>query len=117
MDVHRDDKGQFATGNPGGPGRPRRTVERDYLAALTEIITLDDWRDIVKRALEQAKGAQGEKARNWITGLLLGKEPLSLTRLAVLEAGFPVEDEIQKDVVSERNSRKLAAQFDNELYK
>ena len=36
----RDPLGKFAKGNPGGPGRPRRTVEREYLAALSDALPL-----------------------------------------------------------------------------
>ena len=32
---HRDAKGRFAYGHPGGPGRPRRAVEQDYLHTLS----------------------------------------------------------------------------------
>ena len=32
----RNMNGTFAPGNPGGPGRPRRGVERQYLAAFAE---------------------------------------------------------------------------------
>ena len=40
----RNGDGKFANGNPGGPGRPRRTVELEYLAALGESVSLADWR-------------------------------------------------------------------------
>jgi hypothetical protein len=50
----RDANGQFTKGNPGGPGRPRRSVERDYLATLSEAVTLNDWAQICKSAVEKA---------------------------------------------------------------
>ena len=31
-DMDRDMSGKFKNGNTGGPGRPRRVVESDYLA-------------------------------------------------------------------------------------
>jgi hypothetical protein len=48
MSADRDDNGRFAKGNPGGPGRPRRAVEADYLAALSQAVPLEKWRDIVE---------------------------------------------------------------------
>src|SRR4051812_15971604 len=46
--------GRFLAGNAGGPGRPRRAVERDYLTALGDTITLDVWRQICLAAAKQA---------------------------------------------------------------
>ena len=51
----RKPNGQFAEGNPGGPGRPPRDTERDYLATLAEVVDPDAWREICKRALADAK--------------------------------------------------------------
>jgi hypothetical protein len=77
--------GRFLPGNPGGPGRPRRAVEREYLATLSDAVSLDDWREIVQANVKKAK--QGDaSARDWLAGYLLGSDPLSLTRLAVREA-------------------------------
>jgi hypothetical protein len=47
--------GQFQPGNPGGPGRPRRQTEREYLQALTECVSLTDWKAVVRRALDDAR--------------------------------------------------------------
>lgn len=71
----RDEKGRFVKGhNAPGPGRPPRATEADYLAAMTEIVTLDSWRAIVKRALADA--LQGDsRARAWLSGYLIGKPP------------------------------------------
>lgn len=75
-----DKKGRFAEGNPGGPGRPRRAVERDYLAALSENVSLEEWRDIVQAAVSKAK--EGDcKARDWLTKYLIGDKPLTLADL------------------------------------
>jgi hypothetical protein len=72
MPEQRDDRGRFAQGNCGGPGRPRRAVERDYLAALADAVSIDRWRAIVDRAVEDA--SQGDaKARQWISEYLTGK--------------------------------------------
>jgi hypothetical protein len=52
---HRDRQGRFTTGNPGGPGRPRRAIEREYLATLSEAVSLEDWKEIVQAAVTAAK--------------------------------------------------------------
>lgn len=78
----RSKNGQFAKGNPGGPGRPPRQTEKDYLLAMTEIVTLDDWRQIVELARQQAlKG--DHTARKWLADTLLGN--MSLRKAAAIE--------------------------------
>jgi hypothetical protein len=68
----RDANGRFRPGHPGGPGRPRRAVEADYLAALSEAVTVETWMRIVARAVEDAE--QGDaKARAWLSSYLVGK--------------------------------------------
>ncbi len=70
----RDDKGRFSKGNPGGPGRPRRTVEREYLDATLNSVSLEDWQAIVRKAVTDAK--QGNAwARSWLGDYVLGKPP------------------------------------------
>jgi len=54
----RTDNGRFAPGNPGGPGRPRRAIESEYLATLGDAVSLDDWREIVTRAVSDAKARE-----------------------------------------------------------
>lgn len=46
----------FQKGNPGGPGRPRRQTETEYLDTLRETVTLDDWREICLAMVDKAKG-------------------------------------------------------------
>jgi hypothetical protein len=87
--------GRFLPGNPGGPGRPRRAIEADYLAALSEAVSMDSWRAVVARAVEQAQ-AGDFKAREWIADRLLGKPTGDgLLKLAAAElVGYdPVQDE------------------------
>ena len=94
-----------------GPGRPRRAVEEDYLLALTEEVPLDRWRNIVRRAVQDAE--KGDRwAREWISRYVLGPDlkiapvPLRCARrlfaLAVSEArGTTVDEEIQAQVKSD----------------
>jgi hypothetical protein len=110
MDNGHDAKGRFTVGNPGGPGRPRRAVERQYLAALSDAVSLDDWRDVVQAAVVAAKEGDG-KARDWLTRYLVGENPLTLADLAADEAA---ELGAERDILErmarraeERNFREL----------
>lgn len=67
----RDANGQFAKGNAGGPGRPRRATEADYLRISIEAVSLDDWREIVARAASDAKGGD-RNAREFLRRILIG---------------------------------------------
>jgi hypothetical protein len=67
----RNGHGRFAPGNPGGPGRPRRVAERDYLRTLSEACPPETWRAICRRAVEDALAGDG-KARDWLSRYLLG---------------------------------------------
>lgn len=67
----RDKRGRFVKGHEGGPGRPKRATEQDYLAALSEAVGIDAWREVVARALEDAKAGDG-KARDWLSKHLIG---------------------------------------------
>ncbi len=64
--------GRFLKGWKGGPGRPRRAVESDYLRRLSEGVSLSAWARVVKKALEQAQ-AGDDKARSWLSKYLLGE--------------------------------------------
>jgi hypothetical protein len=105
MGQHRDGRGRFAVGNPGGPGRPRRVVERDYLTVLSDAVSPEDWRSVVKAAVESAK--QGDaKARDWLTRYLIGDDPLTLTDLAADEAwGIGSDDDIER-ILAPRKAKR-----------
>jgi hypothetical protein len=70
----RDESGRFVRGNPGGPGRPRRQVEADYLVALSDAVSIEDWKGICRRAVMDALDGDG-KARDWLAALLLRDAP------------------------------------------
>lgn len=100
----RDELGRFAPGNPGGPGRPRRTVEREYMATLGDAVSLADWRDVVARAVFDAKaGDQG--ARNWLAKYLLGSTPRTLLEIAADERiGLTADDDIRHGGTAKRRN-------------
>lgn len=95
----RNPDGTYAKGHPGGPGRPRRTVEEHYLLAISEACPLDTWKRIVDRAVTDALDGDSS-ARDWIARYLVGKphdRPLvSLLFLAAQERlGCTVEHQIE----------------------
>jgi hypothetical protein len=103
----RNANGRFAPGNPGGPGRPRRAVEREYMAVLSQSVDLKAWRRICNKAVEDAE-AGDRYAREWISRYLLGEEkPMSLRDLAADEAaGYTVDNEI-RELSKDRQGTRL----------
>ena len=68
----RDEKGRFASGNGGGPGRPKRVTETEYLDATIETVSLADWKKIARKAKDDAVNGDAT-ARKWLSDYLLGK--------------------------------------------
>jgi hypothetical protein len=84
--VNRDSRGQFIKGNTAGKGRPSRAIELDYLRTLSDTITVNDWRDICAKAVEDAKSGNA-KAREWITRYVMGNDTTtSLMDIAIRDA-------------------------------
>ncbi len=71
-EVWKDARGRFVKGGPGGPGRPRRSVEESYLQTLYQVVKREDWREIIQKAVEQAKKGD-DRARRWLSEYLVGK--------------------------------------------
>ncbi len=102
MNAGRDTKGRFAPGNGGGPGRPRRAIERDYLAKMSENISLDDWGEIIRKAVADAKLGDA-RARDFVARYALGETPGTLRELAAREAvGLTVRHDLIPDAHSYR---------------
>jgi hypothetical protein len=77
MAPKRDPKtGRFLPGHAGGPGRPPRAIETDYLQKLADQVTLEDWAAITQRAIKDAKKGSGA-ARAWLSKYMLGDRVLS----------------------------------------
>jgi hypothetical protein len=89
----RDMNGRFAPGNAGGPGRPRRAIESEYLATLADTVSLDEWRDIVARAVADALAGDAT-ARAWLAKYLIGEKPATLLSMAADEAGGRTADHV-----------------------
>ena len=69
-EIDRDHMGQFAAGNSGGPGRPKRQAGEDYLQTLSERVPLALWAEIVDKAASDA-AAGDAKARDWLSKYLM----------------------------------------------
>ncbi|MDD3663461.1 MAG: hypothetical protein PHT84_06455 [Candidatus Pacebacteria bacterium] len=69
-----------ASGNP--QGRLPKQTETSYLQVSESVCTFDVWREIVAKAIEQAKRGDA-RARQWLSDYLIGK-PISMV-MAVQE--------------------------------
>jgi len=77
--TNRDDGGGtgFVEGNAAAvgnrsPGRPTRRKEEKFLLLLSSAVSESDWKDVIYKALEQAK--EGDwRARQWLSDYLIGK--------------------------------------------
>ncbi len=99
----RDEKGRFTPGNRYGPGRPKLKVEREYLEALTGVVSIEDWKVIVRKAVADAKGGD-DKARAWLAKYCLGKSPPSLMELKVKdESGLTAAEEVRQELDKSKN--------------
>ena len=78
--TRRSERGRFLPGTAPGPGRPAVASERAYLRLLVAACPAGDWDTIVRVAVQQAKDGDSA-ARAWLANVLLGKNPLPLSRL------------------------------------
>lgn len=76
MTDKRNRDGTFAKGNAGGPGRPPRATESEYMRVLMGACPLDTFREVVERAVTDAK-AGDPQARAWLASYLVGKPSAS----------------------------------------
>ena len=107
--TERDANGRFLPGHPGGPGRPRRAVEADYLAALSDAVPPEAWKRIVARAVED--GEKGDaKARDWLAAYLIGKP--AGDGLLMLAAGELAEFDPIADKADGQALRGIGCVFD-----
>ena len=109
MNEGRDKSGKFVAGNAGGPGRPPRATERDYLVALSESCSTDDWQEIVSKAVDDAKSGDA-KARSWLAGYLVGEPGSRGEMLHSLAVEFVAGSEpIKLDAAKRRSDETLDA--------
>lgn len=68
--------GKFAAGNPGGPGRPARVIEVDYIRRLSAAVTPDKWQKIIAKVVTLAEN--GERwAVEFIAARVMGQATLT----------------------------------------
>lgn len=98
----RTPSGQFAAGNSGGPGRPRRATEHRYVQGVIEGVPPERWAKIVERAASDAE--QGcAVARMWLTRILCGITPPTPRELAEMEAaGQSIDAMVEKGAAQRR---------------
>ncbi len=68
----RDREGKFVPGTQGGPGRPPRKVESEYLRTLAEVCPPEVWKQICQKAVQNALAGEA-RARDWLSRYLLGE--------------------------------------------
>jgi hypothetical protein len=94
-----------------GRSKPRRPIEREYLATLNAAVPLDTWQAICKRAADDALAGDA-KARDWLAKWLLGLESRLLTTLAAEESVVALAEAAETEIASRRkqieNDRKEA---------
>jgi hypothetical protein len=93
----RNPNGTFKPGCKGGPGRPPRRTELSYLAVIPAIVTLEEWAQVVFRAVQDAMKGK-ESARNWLTGLLLGPEAQRMSFSKLLAKQVMCGESLQRAV-------------------
>ena len=74
-------KGQVANPN----GRPKKSVEEKYLKRLQSCVSIEDWKEIIQKAISQAKRGD-TAARKWLSDYLMGV-PVQKTELTGAEGG------------------------------
>jgi hypothetical protein len=65
---------QVAAGNKGGPGRPPKEREERFMEITLSTVTYKDWREIIQKAVAQAKRGNPQ-ARKFLADYLLGPPP------------------------------------------
>lgn len=88
MARQRDENGRFLPGHNGGPGRPPKKREERFLQITMQACTFKDWREVVKKAVAQAKTGDSA-ARKWLSDYLLGPPVQRLEHTG--EGGNPIE--------------------------
>ncbi len=109
----RDSHGRFLPGNPDGPGRPPRAIERDYLSIAGNTITMEDWKALVEMTLDRAKAGDA-KAREWITRICIGTKPPTLKELATKEVrGVSSTEEIEVEKEREEQFERSVKEYNS----
>ena len=86
--IERDERGHFKKGVSANPkGRPPMPKEEKFYKATLAAVSLSDWRDIVKKAVELAKRGN-PAARRWLADYLMGPPQ---QKMDITTAGEPIK--------------------------
>ncbi len=88
----RTTRGQFARGNPGGPGNPHAKRVAWLREALLDAVTEDDLRAIAKTLVKKAKGGDLPAIRellNRVIGKATDDDEAAPPGLIVVRTGVP----------------------------
>lgn len=79
----RDEKGRLLPGHKGlaGSGRKRYALKRDFVRIIYEELTHEEFRTIIRRAIEAAK-KNDWRAREFLRHLYLGNKPPTVDEVA-----------------------------------
>lgn len=69
--TERDEHGRFVAGNSASPGRPPKKREERFYEITLSACTYDDWAEIVKKAVAQARRGDAV-ARKWLSDYIIG---------------------------------------------
>jgi hypothetical protein len=69
--MERTEKGTFAKGNTGGPGRPKKEREEKYSEIMLNTVSYERWKRIIEKAASQAEKGDSV-ARKWLSDYLIG---------------------------------------------
>ena len=95
--VLRDSSGHYALGTRGGPGRPTLKRETEYLRVMTDECTVEQWRDITRKAVTQAIEDGNWRARDWLTKYLIGPA-ITAVQTQIVESVDPLTGDLVKEL-------------------
>ncbi len=101
-----------------GSATHRRT-ETDYMGILLDSVSLDDWQDVVKNALQAAKNGD-QNARAWLAQYLIGKPQANApTPLKVVVQQWsgkdPIADQLANPIIEQDMLPSMQSEFEDSL--
>ena len=115
--IARDNRGRFVKGASGNPqGRLPKETETSYLQVSESVCTFGVWREIVTKAIEQAKRGDA-RARRWLSDYLMGK-PISMVMAVqekqenVLIVKYAIQEKLRK-IVDENSDKPITVNWDD----
>ena len=106
----QDEKGRFMRGNrlakgdPAHRGGGRSPIkETAYIKCMRDVVTVEEWEQICKRAVIDAKDGNW-RARDWLSNYLLGKPAILVdatvtARVAPIAVLPPLEGQAEADLM------------------